>query len=121
MSRKKKVTFDSDYQRREIAVGSYIVKEASMRESIRRSNMLESVKKFIADHPADTELDSFLYVYPFIFGCTTPTVSIEQFMELPEMLVEELSKAAMELNPHWFVVPDQEKKTDEQPATYTTD
>ncbi len=120
MSRKK-VTFESDYQRREIAVGNFIVKEASMRESIRRANMLESVKKFISDHPADTELDSFLYVYPFIFGCTTPAVTIEQFMEMPEMLVDELSKSAMELNPHWFVVPDQEKKTDEQPATYTTD
>ena len=121
MSRKKKVTFDSDYQRREIVVGNYTVKEAAMREAIRRTNMIKSVELYIADHPADTELKEFLFVYPFVAGCTTPLITIEQFMEIPESIVEELSKAAMDVNPHWFTLPDQEKKTDEPPPTSTSD
>jgi hypothetical protein len=119
LSRKKKVTFDTDYQRREIVVGSYVVKEAAMRESIRRTNMIQSAQRYIDAHPEDTELKDFLFVWPFVAGCTTPLISIEQFLEIPEAIVEELSKAAMEVNPHWFEVPDQEKKT-EEPQTEST-
>lgn len=121
VSRKKKLTFEDNHQRREIVVGGYTAKEATMRESIRRSNMLESVKRFIADHPADNELENFLYVFPFVFGCVTPIITIEQFLELPDSLVDELAEAAKELNPHWFVVPDQEKKTSEPLSASSSD
>ncbi len=110
---------DVDYQRREITVGSYVVKEAAMREAIRRTNMAQSVQRRLKEID-DEELMQALVVYPHIAGCVWPIISIEQWLEIPEVVLDELSKAAQELNPHWFVFPDQEKKTDEQQATYTT-
>ena len=110
---KKKVTFDPDYQRAQLSVGIWTLKEAAGREAIRRVNMAESAKAWIANHPEDTEAEQILGLYPHIAGCAWPIISIEQFLELPETMLDELSNAAMEINPHWFVSPDQEKKTDE--------
>ena len=110
---KKKVTFDPDYQRAQKSVGIWVLKEAAGREAIRRVNMAESAKAWCANHPEDTEAEQILGLYPHIAGCAWPIISIEQFLELPETLLDELSNAAMKINPHWFVAPDQEKKTDE--------
>jgi hypothetical protein len=115
--RKKKVTFDPDYQRAQKSVGIWVLKEAAGREAIRRVNMAESAKAWIVQHPEDAEAEQILGLYPHIAGCAWPIISIEQFLELPETLLDELSNAAMSLNPHWFVAPDQEKKTNEQPET----
>lgn len=110
---KKKITFDPDYQRAQQSVGIWVLKEAAGREAIRRVNMAESAKAWIANHPEDTEAEQILGLYPHIAGCAWPIISIEQFLELPETMLDELSNAAMSLNAHWFVAPDQEKKTDE--------
>ena len=110
---KKKVTFDPDYQRAQLSVGIWTLKEAAGREAIRRVNMAESAKAWISNHPEDTEAEQILGLYPHIAGCAWPIISIDQFLELPETVLDELSNAAMKINPHWFVAPDQEKKTDE--------
>ena len=117
---KKKVTFDPDYQRAQLSVGIWTLKEAAGREAIRRVNMAESAKAWIANHPEDTEAEQILGLYPHIAGCAWPIISIEQFLELPETLLDELSNAAMSLNAHWFVDPDKEKKTDE-PQTVSSE
>lgn len=111
--RKKKVTFDPDYQRAQKSVGIWVLKEAAGREAIRRVNMAESAKAWIVQHPEDAEAEQILGLYPHIAGCAWPIISIEQFLELPETLLDELSNAAMSLNPHWFVAPDDEKKKEE--------
>jgi hypothetical protein len=110
---RKKVTFDPDYQRAQKLVGIWVLKEAAGREAIRRVNMAESAKAWIADHPEDSEAEQILGLYPHIAGCAWPIISIEQFLELPETMLDALSKAALELNAHWFASPDDEKKKDE--------
>ncbi len=117
---KRKVTFDAPTARREITVGAWTFKEAAIREAIRKSNMAKSVIVYLGDD-ADEELANALSLYPFIAGCCLPIITIDEFLEIPETVVDEMSKAVIELNPHWIVMPDQEKKTDEQPATYTSD
>ena len=114
---KKKITFDPDYQRAQQSVGIWVLKEAAGREAIRRVNMAESARAWMGAHPEDAEAGQILGLYPHIAGCAWPIISIDQFLELPETMLDQLSKAAMELNAHWFVDPSQEKKTDEQPAT----
>ncbi|MFI3199757.1 MAG: hypothetical protein QX196_15700 [Methylococcaceae bacterium] len=114
---KKKVTFDPDYQRAQLSVGIWVLKEAAGREAIRRVNMAESAKAWIANHPEDSEAEQILGLYPHIAGCAWPIILIEQFLELPETMLDELSQAAMKLNAHWFASPDQEKKTDEPQPT----
>jgi hypothetical protein len=116
---KKKVTFDPDYQRAQLSVGIWVLKEAAGREAIRRVNMAESVKAWIEAHPEDTEAEQILGLYPHIAGCAWPIISIDQFLELPETMLDQLSKTAMELNAHWFVAPDAEKKTDEPPEIFS--
>ena len=120
MSKRKPVTFDTPTARREITVGAWTFKEAAIREAIRKSNMAKSVIAYLGDD-ADEELANALSLYPFIAGCCLPIITIDEFLEIPETVVDEMSKAAMELNAHWFVAPDQEKKTNEQPTTYTSD
>ena len=114
---RKKVTFDPDFQRAQMSVGNWVLKEAAGREAIRRVNMAESAKMWIDAHPEDTEAAQILALYPHIAGCSWPIIPIEQFLEIPEVLLDELSNAAMKLNAHWFITPDQEKKTDEPPET----
>ena len=110
---RKKVTFDPDYQRAQKSVGNWVLKEAAGREAIRRVNMAESAKTWIAANPEDAEAAQILLLYPHIAGCAWPIISIEQFLELPELMLDELSNTAMQLNAHWFIDPNAEKKTDE--------
>lgn len=56
-----------------------------------------------------------------ISPCIKPYMSIRDWLALDESILDGLANAVMEENPHWFASPEQEKKTDEQPATYTTD
>lgn len=117
----KKMKATAEYQRREIAVGQFVVREASMREAVRRINMMTQVEQYLKQYPEDAELAQAISPYPFVAGCTQPIISIDQFLDMPETVLDELSKAAMDLNPHWFAMPDQEKKIDEPPATSTED
>lgn len=117
----KRMKQTDEYQRREIAVGKFVVREASMREAVRRINMVTQMQDYLKQYPDDLELAQALSPYPFVAGCTQPIISIDQFLEMPEVVLDELSQAAMELNPHWFVMPDQEKKINEPPATSTED
>ena len=113
MTKRKKITFDPDYQRTEKMVGGYLFKEAAGREAIRRVNMGNSVTKYAEEHPEDLEGIQILALYPHLAGCAWPVMTIDQFLEIPEKLLDEMSHAAMELNPHWFPSLESEKKTEE--------
>jgi hypothetical protein len=102
-------------------IGKWTVSEAGMREAVRKMNMIQQVREQAEKGKADDELITALSVFPVIAGCVTPLLTIEKFLQIPEQELDELSKAAMELNPHWFVMPDQEKKTDETQSEPTPD
>ena len=111
---------DNSILRRSITAGlSYTVREAGMREAVRRVKMAENVKDYLKAFPDDEELATALSIYPHVAGSVLPLISIDEFLEMREVEIDELSKAAMELNPHWFVIPGSEKKTDEQPIPST--
>jgi len=116
MPRKSKM-FEVDYERKTKKIEGYTVIEAAMREAVRKINMARSVEAYVKARPDDIELSQVLALYPLIFGCTSPLLTIEQYLEVPEKVLNDLVNAAMELNPHWFEFPDQEKKTNEQPMT----
>jgi hypothetical protein len=56
-----------------------------------------------------------------ICACVKPYISADEWLGFNDRTIEGLSEAAMELNPHWFAQPDQEKKTDEQPQIPTAE
>ena len=90
-------------------VGIYTVSQAGMREAVRRVGMMQELQN--SQEMYDLETLTALSIYPNIAGCIQPLISIEDFMQMPEQELDSLSAAVMELNPHWFAVPDQEKKT----------
>ena len=92
-------------------IGDNVVSEAGMREAVRRVSMIRKVQDLAEKEDRDEELIQALGIYPHIAGCITPVLSMTEFMQIPETVLDELSQAAMELNPHWFVTPEQEKKT----------
>lgn len=102
-------------------VGDYVVSQAGMIHAVRRVNMVKKLQEAASQY--DEETLTALAVYPHIAGCVSPIISIEQFMEMPETQLDALTVAAMELNPHWFSVPeeDQEKKTETPPSESTPD
>lgn len=56
-----------------------------------------------------------------VAACVKPYITLEEWLKLPEESVNDLSAAVERLNPHWFIAPDQEKKTSELPPTPTPD
>jgi hypothetical protein len=56
-----------------------------------------------------------------VAACVKPYITLDSWLELPEESMNELTAAVERLNPHWFVSPDQEKKTDEPQPTPTPD
>lgn len=86
-----------------------------MREAVRRVSMMRKVQELAEKEDRDEELIQALGIFPHIAGCITPVISMTEFLQIPETVLDELSQAAMELNPHWFVTPDQEKKTKKKP------
>lgn len=49
-------------------------------------------------------------VWTTIGACVRPYIGIDEWLKLPEDTVNGLAEAVEKLNPHWLVVPDQEKK-----------
>jgi hypothetical protein len=52
-----------------------------------------------------------------VAGCIKPYIQLDEWFILGDALIEKLSTAANEINPHWFEQPEQEKKTDEPQPT----
>jgi hypothetical protein len=102
-------------------VGEYTVSEAGMREAVRRVLMVKRIQVMFDAGEMDEEEKTALSIYPHIAGCITPQITVNQFMQLKETEIDKLSEAAMRLNPHWFAVPDEEKKTSELLPTPMTD
>lgn len=104
-------------------VGQYTVSQAGMVEASRRVLMMKRVQLKIEEGGLDEETTTALSVYPHIAGCVTPKISIEKWMEMSEVEINDLSEASMRLNPHWFATPgvDEEKKMSEPLPTSTPD
>jgi len=54
-------------------------------------------------------------------GCIKPYITIDEWLTFDDPTITALFSAAQELNPHWFEIPDQEKKTDETQLKSTSD
>ncbi len=100
-------------------VGRFTVSQAGMIQSVRRVNMVKKLQELLDKY--DEETLQALTIYPHIAGCITPIISIDEFMQMSEQELDELTLAVMELNPHWFAVPEeQEKKTETIPLESTS-
>lgn len=107
-------------KRKSVRIAPYTVVEAAVYEAIRRVSLADKIKMWIEENTTDPDMITAVGIYPHIAACTQPLMSIEEYFEIPETMLDQLTRAAMELNPHWFEVPDQEKKTDE-PLSKSTD
>lgn len=61
------------------------------------------------------DMSASVGVWSTVAACIKPYISIDEWLAFTENTVNELSGAAEKVNPHWFTLPEQEKKTDEQP------
>ena len=102
-------------------IGKYTVTEAGIRESIKKVGAFEKIRGMMENKEGDDDTLKALSIYPLIYGCVTPSLSIEDFLNTPEQELDKLTQAIMELNPHWFALPEEEKqkKTSETRPTYT--
>lgn len=99
-------------------VGRWTVSQAGMREAVRRMTLLKRVQERHERGELDDEELTALAIYPNIAGCVSPQLTEAEFFETPEQDLDALTSAAMELNPHWFAVPEsveEEKKSDAKP------
>jgi hypothetical protein len=102
-------------------IGKRTVSQAGMIHAVRRVNMVKELQGLVGKY--DDETMTALALYPHIAGCVEPKITIEQFMGMTEQELDALTIAVMELNPHWFTLPEdeQEKKTGLIPPESTTD
>lgn len=92
-----------------------------MREAVRRMNIVKEITAMIERGECDSETITALTIYPSIAACVSPVLTVDEYLNTPESELDEISKACMELNPHWFKVPDdpdEEKKSEieQQPS-----
>jgi hypothetical protein len=65
-----------------------------------------------------SDISSSVGVWATIAGCIKPYINIDEWLGFDDKTVEKLATAAQELNSHWFIQPEQEKKTDELPMIH---
>lgn len=100
-------------------VGKYTVSQAGMIHAVRRTNLYKEFAQNAEKY--DPETLAAMAVYPLIAGCVSPLITVDEFMEMPEQELDALTVVVMELNPHWFEIPDQEKKTETPPIESMSD
>jgi hypothetical protein len=102
-------------------IGEYTVTEAGPLEAARVMKNAQKYQALIdAAQAKDAEVSDDEYeflqalaIWPTIASCTSPQISIDEWMQIPLTTIAQLREAAEILNPSWFVAltPDQEKKT----------
>lgn len=126
-------------------IGKWTIEPAQMKHTARKYTMTSVVdshlrkkaaeagigdyKKLLADVNADaaiydtlTEKERNFYddasmagMWAMMGACIVPYIPLPEWLALDYETVEKLSNGVMEVNPHWFDQPDQEKKTEPQP------
>jgi len=124
-------------------VDKWTVETAQMKHSSRKVSMSDVAQKYLKRLAAEYGIDDFheflrgvrdnsesyetlsekereFYdtssgagAWAAIAGCVKPYISLEEWLTFNDKIIEKLSLAASELNPHWFEQPEQEKKTNE--------
>jgi len=102
-------------------IGKYTVSQAGLIHSVRRMNMMKEIQAKIEGGGLPDEVTAAIAVYPHIAGCIEPRFTIEQMLQMPEQEIDKLTQAVMDLNPHWFELPPEEKKSDPELTNSTTD
>lgn len=134
-----------------VKVDKWVVVTATMNESIRRNSMLQVAAAYLRKTAQEAGFDDYKPIvelvqadpaqydnltdeqrrvydlamnaglWAAVAGCIKPYIKLDEWLSLASEIVEALSSAANDKNPHWFEQPNKEKKTDEPPAKYTTD
>lgn len=99
-------------------VAEYVVTEAGPLEAARVMRHAQTYQELVAAAQArgaevslqELEILEALAIWPTIAACTSPAISIDDWMQIPLTTIKELRDAAEILNPSWFVLI-QEKKT----------
>jgi len=106
----------------------YLRKQADISHIENYAGLLEEVSKDPTKYETLTDDERDFYdmsrsvsVWMAVTACVRPYISIDEWRKLNDTDVNELSEAAMELNPHWFALPDAEKKTKKRLRKSTTD
>ncbi len=102
-------------------VGEYVVTEAGPLEAARVMRHAQTYQALVSAAQArdaevtvqELEILEALAIWPTIAACTSPAISIDDWMQIPLTTIKELRDAAEILNPSWFtaMTPTQEKKT----------
>ena len=127
-------------------IGKWTVKPAVLNDAMRKSVMADVAKAYLIKEAAKAKIEDFeslvntlrdnpamyetvtekerefydmsrvVSVWVMVAGCVKPYITIDEWRGMDDAQVEEISTAAMEINPHWFEAPktpEQEKKTGE--------
>lgn len=102
-------------------VGDYVVTEAGPLEAARVMRCAQKYQELVAAAQArgtdvslqELEILEALAIWPTIAACTSPVISIDDWMQIPLTTIKDLREAAEILNPSWFTAATmaQEKKT----------
>lgn len=135
-------------------IGKWTVKPAVLNDAMRKSVMADIAKAYLIKEAAKAKIEDFenlantlrdnpamyetvtekerefydmsrvISVWVMVAGCVKPYITIDEWRGMDDAQVEEISTAAMEINPHWFEAPktpEQEKKTGEIQIESTPD
>ena len=132
-----------------IKVGKWSVCTAAIDNVFRRNVMQDVARAHLRKHAAEIGIDEFeifvnsvkdnpekyeeiseverefcdlsnsLSVWVAVAGCIKPYIKIEEWLTIGDTMLDDLTRAAQEKNPHWFALPkqDEEKKTSEPQMT----
>jgi hypothetical protein len=134
-----------------IKIDKWTIETAQMKHSARKYSMNEVAQTFLRKQAAEYGIDDFqiflasvrndpasyetltdnerdfndlsssVGVWATIAGCIKPYIPLSEWLGFDDLIVERLSTAAQEVNPHWFSTQDQEKKTNESPPKLTSE
>lgn len=96
-------------------VADYQLTLAEIRDDAEKYESLTEAQRDFCDTAA------LAGMWATVAACVKPYITLEEWLKLPEESINDLSAAVERLNPHWFVAPDQEKKTSALPPTPTPD
>jgi hypothetical protein len=132
-----------------IKIDKWTVETAQMKHAARKQSMSAVVQTFLRRAAAESGIDNYLDLirevnsdadkyetltemerdfcdtassagmWAAVAGCVKPYIHLDEWLAFDDKTIEEISKAAMEINAHWFEQPGQEKKTDEPQPTST--
>lgn len=129
----------------------WVIEKSLMKHNIRKVSMFSVAKSFLLKHAKELNIKDYesliksvqedaekyetlsekerdfcdtastVGVWATVAACIKPYINLSEWLNLTEDQANGITDAVMEKNPHWFEIPDQEKKTDSKVTTSTSD